>query len=68
MKTQKAIKQVLTERWYAWENANRVAATDEEVNLSDEGPAYQPKMVMFIGLSQESKLLTQCTGLHRRGI
>ncbi|RPA98164.1 MRP-L47-domain-containing protein [Choiromyces venosus 120613-1] len=40
--TQRAIKHVLTERYYAWQEAQKVAATDPEVDLSGEGPAYQP--------------------------
>ncbi|OJD37499.1 50s ribosomal protein l4 [Diplodia corticola] len=40
--TMRAIKHTLTERWYAWENAREVAASDEEVNLSGRGPAYSP--------------------------
>ncbi|KAL8741915.1 MAG: hypothetical protein Q9190_005539 [Brigantiaea leucoxantha] len=33
-RTQRAIKHALTERWYAWEDARRIAADDEEVNLN----------------------------------
>ncbi|EON68261.1 hypothetical protein W97_07519 [Coniosporium apollinis CBS 100218] len=41
--TQRAIKAVLTERWYAWQDARRVGVNDPEVNLDpDEGPAYTP--------------------------
>lgn len=40
--TQRAIKQVLTERYYSWQEAQELAKTDEEVNLSGEGPAYTP--------------------------
>ncbi|KAJ9635952.1 54S ribosomal protein L4 mitochondrial [Coniosporium apollinis] len=41
--TQRAIKAVLTERWYAWEDARRLAVDDPEVNLDpNEGPAYTP--------------------------
>lgn len=43
----KAIKTVLTTRWYAWEDARVAAMEDEEVNLyadPDKGqPAYMPK-------------------------
>lgn len=46
-KTQKAIKQTLTQRWYAWENARVAAMEDEEVDLyadPEKGePAYLPK-------------------------
>ncbi|KAL8831028.1 MAG: hypothetical protein Q9170_005478 [Blastenia crenularia] len=42
--TQKAIKHALTERFYAFEEARRVAVTDPEVNLEAEPgtQAYQP--------------------------
>ena len=49
-KTQKNIKFVLTERFYAWENARVAAMDDPEVNLyadPDKGePAYLPKPQM----------------------
>lgn len=41
-KTQKAIKHVLTERYYSWMEAREVAKDDPEVNLSGDGPAYVP--------------------------
>ena len=37
------IKHVLTERWYAWEDAVELAKADPEVNMSGEGSAYTPK-------------------------
>jgi len=40
--TQKAIRHVLTERFYAWEDARKLAETDSEVNLSGRGPAFTP--------------------------
>ena len=40
--TQRAVKQVLTERFYAWRDAQEVAASDPEVDMSGEGPAYVP--------------------------
>ncbi|KAL7269660.1 54S ribosomal protein L4 mitochondrial [Rhizina undulata] len=40
--TQRAIKHTLTERAYAWQEAKKLAATDEEVDLSGDGPAYVP--------------------------
>ena len=48
--TQRAIKHALTERYYAWEDARKVAVEDpehrDEVNLnpSDDRPAYTPKI------------------------
>ena len=43
--TMKAIKHTLTERWYAWEAARKLAKDDGEVNLSGDGPAYVPGVV-----------------------
>ncbi|CAZ85308.1 unnamed protein product [Tuber melanosporum] len=40
--TQRAIKHVLTERYYVWQEAQKIAATDPDIDLSDKGPAYQP--------------------------
>ncbi|TGZ84424.1 MRP-L47-domain-containing protein [Ascodesmis nigricans] len=42
IKTQKRIRYVLTERYYAWEEAREIAETDPEVNLSGVGQAYVP--------------------------
>lgn len=41
-KTQAAIKHALTERYYAWEDARKLAEQDEEIDLSGTGPAYAP--------------------------
>ncbi|ROW09638.1 hypothetical protein VMCG_02675 [Cytospora schulzeri] len=41
-KTQAGIKHVLTERFYAWEDARDLALNDPEINLSGKGPAYVP--------------------------
>lgn len=41
-KTQAGIKHVLTERFYAWEDARNLAEQDPEVDLSGRGPAYAP--------------------------
>jgi large subunit ribosomal protein L47 len=40
--TQRAIKQVLTERYYSWRDAEVIAKDDPEINLSGNGPAYTP--------------------------
>ncbi|CCF45257.1 hypothetical protein CH063_14395 [Colletotrichum higginsianum] len=40
--TMKAIKHVLTERFYVWEDARRLAEEDPEIDLSGEGEAYKP--------------------------
>ena len=41
----KAIKKTLTERWYAWEDARKIAERDPEIDLGAdlESPAYRPK-------------------------
>ncbi|KUJ10237.1 54S ribosomal protein L4, mitochondrial [Mollisia scopiformis] len=41
-RTQRAIKQVLTERYYSWRDAENVAKSDPEINLSGKGPIYTP--------------------------
>lgn len=38
----RAIKHVLTERFYAWEDAVKLAEKDPEVNLTGNGPAFTP--------------------------
>ncbi|AEO67006.1 uncharacterized protein THITE_2115678 [Thermothielavioides terrestris NRRL 8126] len=40
--TMRAIKHTLTERFYAWEDAVKLAKDDPEVNLSGDGPAFTP--------------------------
>ena len=45
-RTQRAIKQVLTERYYSWRDAETIAKEDPEVNLSGNGPAYTPMEFM----------------------
>jgi large subunit ribosomal protein L47 len=39
----RSIKHVLTERFYAWEDARELAENDPEVNLSGDGPAFVPQ-------------------------
>lgn len=41
--TMRAIKHTLTERWYNWEDARGLAVEDPEVDMSGEGPAYNPR-------------------------
>jgi large subunit ribosomal protein L47 len=41
-KTQQAIKHALTERFYAWEHARKIAMNDKTVDLTGQGPAYDP--------------------------
>ncbi|KAI9833548.1 MAG: 54S ribosomal protein L4 mitochondrial [Phylliscum demangeonii] len=39
--SQRAIKHVLTERFYAWDEARKLARTDPTIDLSQEGDMYQ---------------------------
>jgi hypothetical protein len=41
-RTQRAIKQALTERYYSWDEARKLARDDPEVDLSGENQAYTP--------------------------
>lgn len=38
---------MLTERFYAWEDARKLAVNDPEVDLSGEGPAFTPSDELF---------------------
>jgi large subunit ribosomal protein L47 len=40
--TQRAIKQALTERYYAWRDAEVIAKDDPEIDLSGNVPIYTP--------------------------
>jgi large subunit ribosomal protein L47 len=40
--TQRAIKQVLTERFYSWQDAQVLVKDDPEIDLSGDGPVYNP--------------------------
>jgi large subunit ribosomal protein L47 len=40
--TQRAIKQALTERYYAWRDAEAIAKNDPEIDISGNGPIYTP--------------------------
>ncbi|KAL0944259.1 mitochondrial 54S ribosomal protein uL29m [Colletotrichum truncatum] len=42
LKTMKAIKHVLTERFYVWEDARVIAENDPEIDLTNESGAYTP--------------------------
>lgn len=41
-RTQRAIKQVLTERYYSWRDAEVVARNDPEIDFSGNGPLFTP--------------------------
>ncbi|KAI1823111.1 mitochondrial 39-S ribosomal protein L47 (MRP-L47)-domain-containing protein [Xylaria intraflava] len=42
-RTMKSIKHALVERWYLWEDARKLAATDPEINLNNRRKPYTPK-------------------------
>ena len=41
-RTQRAIKHVLTERYYSWKDADAIAKSDPEIDLSGQGTLYEP--------------------------
>jgi large subunit ribosomal protein L47 len=43
-KTQQAIRHALTERYYAWQDAHKIARTRSDIDLTGRGPAYQPEV------------------------
>lgn len=53
--TQRAIKQVLTERFYSWRNAQEIAKEDPEINLSSDGPAYVPSNLVEEDIMEEEQ-------------
>lgn len=55
-RTQRAIKQVLTERYYSWQDAEAIAKNDPEVNLSGEGPTYNPTDFVDEYIAEEEAL------------
>lgn len=54
----KAIKHVLTERFYLWEDARRLAENDPEINLSGEGEAYTP-LAGYENMEEGNKYLAE---------
>ncbi|KAI0406133.1 mitochondrial 39-S ribosomal protein L47 (MRP-L47)-domain-containing protein [Xylaria palmicola] len=42
-RTMRAIKHALTERWYLWEDARKLAATDPEIDLNNVQSPFTPK-------------------------
>ena len=39
-----AIKHALTERWYAWEDARKVAMSDNTVEMQEEDPGVSDQV------------------------
>ncbi|KAI2621362.1 mitochondrial 39-S ribosomal protein L47 (MRP-L47)-domain-containing protein [Xylaria nigripes] len=55
-KTMKAIKHALTERWYLWEDARKLAETDPEIDLSNtKRPYTQIEQLPYEDELEESK-------------
>jgi large subunit ribosomal protein L47 len=52
--TMRGIKHVLTERYYAWEEAKVLSKDDPEINLSGQGPLYSPKSAFEVRSSTVS--------------
>ena len=44
----RGIKHVLTERFYAWEDAIKLAESDPEIDLSGKGPAFTPSQYLEV--------------------
>ncbi len=54
-RTMRAIKHVLTERYYVWEDAVDLARQDPEIDLSGEGPAFAPQEYFEEELPEEAE-------------
>lgn len=54
-RTQRAIKHVLTERYYAWRDAEVLAQSDPEIDLSGNGPVYNPSEEYFEDAPEEAE-------------
>lgn len=50
---------MLTERYYSWEDARKLASTDSEVDLSGEGPPYTPGHFEDDALDGEEEFLAE---------
>jgi large subunit ribosomal protein L47 len=57
-RTQRAIKQVLSERYYSWRDAEVLAKDDPEIDLSGEGPAYNPSNFVeeYVPVEEEASM------------
>jgi large subunit ribosomal protein L47 len=53
--TQRAVKQVLTERFYSWRDAEAIAQNDPEINFSGDGPVYVPSDFVEEDVMEEEK-------------
>lgn len=50
----RAVKHVLTERFYVWEDSMELAKEDPEVNLAGDGPAFTPRDYLEEGEVEEA--------------
>jgi large subunit ribosomal protein L47 len=57
-RTQRAIKQVLSERYYSWRDAEVLAKDDPEIDLSGKGPAYNPSNFVeeYVPVEEEASM------------
>ncbi|KAK4655646.1 54S ribosomal protein L4 mitochondrial [Podospora pseudocomata] len=55
--TMRGIKHVLTERFYAWEDAVKLAESDPEVDLSGKGRAFTPREFLEEEEAAEAKVV-----------
>ncbi|KAH6635480.1 mitochondrial 39-S ribosomal protein L47 (MRP-L47)-domain-containing protein [Chaetomium sp. MPI-SDFR-AT-0129] len=68
--TMRSIKHVLTERFYAWEDAVKVAENDPEVDLSGHGPAFTPTQYLEnpdVATEGEQKVAEAVEGTTEKG-
>lgn len=52
-----SIKHVLTERYYAWEDAVELAKKDPEINMSGDGAVYTPRE--YLEDADEAEYMTE---------
>lgn len=53
MITQKAIKHVLRERWYAWEDAREIFETNKQTILDNEDPDLKTSRLLNVKLGDK---------------
>lgn len=54
-----AIRMTLIERQYSWEDAVKLASDDPSIDLSGEGPLYDPDMLEEEHLEEEEQLVAE---------
>lgn len=57
----RGIKHVLTERFYAWEDARKLAEQDPEIDLSNPENPYKPSSFLEAEETTESEEATEVT-------